>query len=638
VKNVLKNGIAVLLAAVLCLCLAAAACAEESAFLASGTCGAQGVNMTWALYESGALVIDGEGAMADFGEDTAPWYNNRQAITSVTVRDGVTSVGLAAFSGCSSLASVTLPESVTSIGDSAFCNCSSLTAVTIPEGLTIVNIYTFSGCSKLTSVTIPESVTVIGDYAFRNCSSMSSVMIPEGVANIGNSAFSGCGSLTSAVIPEGVTSIGNSAFSGCVSLTSVTLPESVTSIGNAVFSGCSKLTGVTLPAGVTSIGGSVFSGCSSLTRVTIPEGVASIGASAFYGCSGLINVTIPEGVTSIGEDAFYGCSSLTSVTIPARVTSIRQWTFFNCSGLTSVTIPESVTSIGQFAFNSCAELRDVYYSGSQEQWAQIRIGGSNSSLTDAVIHYGVMPDYYTVSYEANGGTDAPEQQTKTPQIALTLSGQRPTRGSVNAGSYAVRLNPDYGSQPVSSLQAARITSYRFREWNTAADGSRTSYAPGDSYSADADLTLYAQWDSSTETAAVTLPELSREDALFLGWGTARDAEDGMTGAYTPDGNVTLYALWLYPDLSLPASLTAIEAEGFAGGAFRFVKLPEGVVSIGSRAFASCPNLRHILIPAELTEIASDAFDGVEGLTILGTEGSAAERYAAEHGFAFLPVA
>ena len=591
-KTILKNGIAVLWAVVLCLCLAAAACAEDAEVLASGTCGAQGENLTWTLYDSGALVIDGTGNMANYGEGTAPWYKNRLKITSVTVSDGVTSLGAYAFYYHIKLEAASLPDTLQAIGS-----------------------YAFDNCTKLTDPAIPEGVTSIGYCAFEGCSSLTSVTIPAGVTSIGWSAFSGCSSLTSVMIPDGVTSIRLRTFSDCSSLTSVTIPESVTSIEQQAFSGCSSLTSVTIPEGVTSIGFDAFSGCSSLTSVIIPEGVPSIQDSAFSGCSSLTNVEIPEGVASIGLSAFSGCSSLTSVTIP-----------------------EGVTSVGDWAFYSCEKLQDVYYGGSEEQWAMIRIGGSNSSLTAAAIHYGLIPAHYTVSYEANGGTDAPEQQTKTQQIALTLSGQRPARGSVNTGSYAVRLNPNDGSLSVSILRAARITSYRFREWNTAADGSGTGYAPGDSYSADADLTLYAQWDSSTETAPVTLPELAREDALFLGWSTARDAGEGMTGAYTPAGNVTLYALWLYPDLSLPASLTAIEAEGFAGGAFRFVKLPEGVVSIGPRAFASCPNLRHILIPATITDIAPDAFDGVEGLTILGTEGSAAETYAAEHGFAFLPVA
>lgn len=66
-------------------------------------------------------------------------------MTSVTVSEGITTIGQSAFNGCSNLASVSLPNSLTSIGLSAFCYCSSLT-----------------------SITIPSSVTSIGDVAFQH--------------------------------------------------------------------------------------------------------------------------------------------------------------------------------------------------------------------------------------------------------------------------------------------------------------------------------------------------------------------------------------------------------------------------------------------------------------------------------------
>ena len=195
----------------------------------------------------------------------------------------------------------------------AFEDCSSLTSITIPEGVTSIGAYTFHGCSSLTSITIPEGVTSIPSMTFYNCSNLKSITIPESVNSIGASVFSGCSSLTSITIPEGVNSIGERAFECCSSLTSITIPEGVMLIRSGAFSCCSNLTSITIPEGVISIGGDAFYHCSSLTSITIPEGVASIGLWAFRGCSSLTSITIPEGVTSIGEDAFYECSSLENV-------------------------------------------------------------------------------------------------------------------------------------------------------------------------------------------------------------------------------------------------------------------------------------------------------------------------------------
>lgn len=98
----------------------------------------------------------------------------------------------------------------------AFCNCSDLTSVTIPETVTSIGIGSFQGCSSLTSVMIPETVTSIGDGSFKDCTSLTSVTIPKGVTSIGDGTFEGCSSLTSLTIPEGVTSIGDWAFYDCI--------------------------------------------------------------------------------------------------------------------------------------------------------------------------------------------------------------------------------------------------------------------------------------------------------------------------------------------------------------------------------------------------------------------------------------
>ena len=115
------------------------------------------------------------------------------------------------------------------------------TTINIKEGVTQIGVNAFSGCNGLTSITIPESVTTIGGYAFSNCSSLTSITIPEGVTIIGHFAFSNCSSLTSIIIPNSVTTIEGRAFEGCSSLTSITIPESVTSIGSYAFYGCSNL-------------------------------------------------------------------------------------------------------------------------------------------------------------------------------------------------------------------------------------------------------------------------------------------------------------------------------------------------------------------------------------------------------------
>ena len=149
------------------------------------------------------------------------------------------------FKGCKGLTSITMPNSVTSIGIGAFEGCKGLTSITIPNSVTSIRAEAFYNCSGLTSITIPDSATSIGTSAFQGCTGLTSITIPNSVTSIGIEAFSGCSGLTSITIPDNVTSIGNSAFYGCSGLKSITIPNSVTNIGDCAFGDCTKLASVT---------------------------------------------------------------------------------------------------------------------------------------------------------------------------------------------------------------------------------------------------------------------------------------------------------------------------------------------------------------------------------------------------------
>ena len=172
------------------------------------------------------------------------------------------------------------------------------------------------------------------------------------------------------------------------------------------------------------------------------------------------------------------------------------------------------------------------------------------SLTGNVTLYAIwQANTYTVSYSKNCDAtvnNMPSSQTKTYGVNLTLSDNLPTRGNASAGSYTVTLKANYtGGTDPSALTAARTTSYTFSKWNTAANGSGTNYNRGATYSTNAAATMYAQWSSSTTTAAVTLPTPTRSGWSFQGWNTSADGTGDMhqAGSWTPGGNVTLYAIW-----------------------------------------------------------------------------------------------
>lgn len=201
----------------------------------SGTCGD---SIDWLLFSDGQLVISGTGDMTDYTSATAaspslaPWYNSDTPITSVTIGEGVISVGNYSFNECSALKKVTLPSTITSIGSQVFRKCSALSDISIPDGVTSIGSYAFNICSSLKSIVLPGSITTISSYAFTGCSSLSSVIIEDGFQSIGNRAFNNCTSLTSIIIPASVTNIGVTTFgfAGCSNLTNITVLSTSASI------------------------------------------------------------------------------------------------------------------------------------------------------------------------------------------------------------------------------------------------------------------------------------------------------------------------------------------------------------------------------------------------------------------------
>ena len=122
-----KKWLLIFILAALLLCCPAAFAAE------SGRCG----DLMWTLNDEGLLIISGNGAMSDFSsESTEAWLLHRESIQTVQVSEGVTSVGHAAFLGCSSLTDVDLADSVTSIAGRAFFGCSALCNIQISDNVT----------------------------------------------------------------------------------------------------------------------------------------------------------------------------------------------------------------------------------------------------------------------------------------------------------------------------------------------------------------------------------------------------------------------------------------------------------------------------------------------------------------------
>ena len=283
-----------------------------------------------------------------FGYDTAnplvvagKLYLNGTLVTDLVIPSDVTNISNV-FAGYTELTSVTLSEGVVSIGDYAFSGCTKLASATIPQSVKSIGKKVFYQC-KLTSITLPGNIESIGDYAFYQCAGLKSLSFSQGIKSIGDYAFSECINLRSLYIANTLTNLGFEAFYGCTALKSVTMAYT-NNVGFA-FNGCEGISFSMLSGNETDWG---FGSCDWLKSITLPEGITEIPNSVFSYCHNLSSVSLPNGLKSIGKYAFYGCGMLKSITIPGSVTKIAERAF-DSTGLTSVTVPKNAT-IGSEAF------------------------------------------------------------------------------------------------------------------------------------------------------------------------------------------------------------------------------------------------------------------------------------------------
>ncbi len=148
----------------------------------------------WEIDDTGKLSVSGSGSLYDYSSN-APWYENRNSVTSLEISEGISSITKHAFTEFSNLLSVSMAASVTRIMDGAFENTNSLTTLTIGNGVTRIGSGVIEGTDNLTTLVIPESVTTIDSYAFQG-SNLKNLVIGDGVTSIGAYAFHG--------IPSGI--------------------------------------------------------------------------------------------------------------------------------------------------------------------------------------------------------------------------------------------------------------------------------------------------------------------------------------------------------------------------------------------------------------------------------------------------
>ena len=221
--------------------------------------------------------------------------------------------------------------------------------MTIPEGVTDVGYAAFFMCMKLAKVSLPDSLEYVDTYAFNTFIATEFDRVPANLKWIGDFAFYQA-KIDTLDLPEGLTHIGNKAFYQST-VKSLSLPESVTEYGEHIFYGCKNLSYVELPGNMKETPEGIFWNCTSLKRISLPQGLTKIGNASFYG-SGLERITLPDTVTEIDDWAFAWLTNMKTVDIPDSVETIGANAYIYAAGVETIRLGAGVTSVGKAAFHT----------------------------------------------------------------------------------------------------------------------------------------------------------------------------------------------------------------------------------------------------------------------------------------------
>lgn len=279
------------------------------------------------------------------------------------------------------------------------------------------------------------------------------------------------------------------------------------------------------------------------TSVTLSSASPSRTGYRFLGWSQSASANTPSYLAG-STQTFSG-----SVTLYAVWELLTYTISYNANGGVNAPAAQTKTYGQNLTLSSSAPTRNGYLfkgwsTSSTATTAQYQPGGTYSANGNATLYavWQVITETHTLTYNANGGVDAPAAQTQTYDVenqrSFTVTNQQPTRDG-----------------------------YAFRGWSNTASGA-VDYAAGDTITAAADKTIYAVWEKTRFTItydanggtnppaaqtkekdvpiALTMDAPEKQSSVFVGWSTDPSATEAAYHGgdlFTANADTVLYAVW-----------------------------------------------------------------------------------------------
>ena len=442
-----------------------------------------------------------------------------------------------------------------------------------------------------------------------------------------------------------------SMFYGCNYLENVTFTadNDINEIPKAAFELTVGLKKIEIPSSVKKIGDSAFD-LSTVSEIKFNEGLETIGNSAFNTWGSFEKITLPSTVKSIGEECFNSYKPYL-IELNDGLERVGKQAFICNFANQSVKIPASVTEIGEKAFG---------YSDSGKKAENFTIYGYRGTAAETYAN-------------ENGFTFIPldlveferfEDTTSTlPVYDVTVHSGAVVEERQYAELYEEWSEDHYWINKLT-FDARGVAPITINDYGFAGANGAPGYIRTIDFIGSGDVVFGSQVFNFTGIESLTLPAnvkfKDNAEGIFTSCLRLKTADiycdvvpkmfDDCNSLETVNfkGNTTSIPYAAFRNcnikrLDIPSSVKSIGEEAFFGSyQMAAVTLRSGLSSIGAKAFYD-NNFKFVIIPASVTSIGEKAFGyisdskTIDGFTIYGYRGTAAETYANENGFTFIPL-
>ena len=442
-----------------------------------------------------------------------------------------------------------------------------------------------------------------------------------------------------------------SMFYGCNYLENVTFTadNDINEIPKAAFELTVGLKKIEIPSSVKKIGDSAFD-LSTVSEIKFNEGLETIGNLAFNTWGSFEKITLPSTVKSIGEECFNSYKPYL-IELNDGLERVGKQAFICKFTNQSVKIPASVTEIGEKAFG---------YSDSGKKAENFTIYGYRGTAAETYAN-------------ENGFTFVPLDLVEFERFEDTTSTSPVYDVTVHSGAvveerqYAElyeEWSEDHYWINKLTFDARGVAPITINDYGFAGANGAPGYIRTIDFIGSGDVVFGSQAFNFTGIESLTLPAnvkfKDNAEGIFTSCLRLKTADiycdvvpkmfDDCNSLETVNfkGNTTSIPYAAFRNcnikrLDIPSSVKSIGEEAFFGSyQMAAVTLHSGLSSIGAKAFYD-NNFKFVIIPVSVTSIGEKAFGyisdskTIDGFTIYGYRGTAAETYANENGFTFIPL-